>query len=51
MLLEFVFLAELVHKLVGELFSIVGDDVARYTISMDDMLFDETDDSFLLDFP
>ncbi|KAB2617407.1 hypothetical protein D8674_013276 [Pyrus ussuriensis x Pyrus communis] len=50
-LLEFVFLTELVHESVGELFSIVDDDVARHTISMDDVLFDEMDDSFLFDFP
>ncbi|KAB2605721.1 hypothetical protein D8674_005438 [Pyrus ussuriensis x Pyrus communis] len=50
-LLELVFLAKHVHKSIGELFSIVDDDVARHTISMDDMFFDEIDDSFLLDFP
>ncbi|KAB2625587.1 hypothetical protein D8674_017383 [Pyrus ussuriensis x Pyrus communis] len=50
-LLEFVFLAEHVHKSVGELFSVVSDDVARHTISMDDMLFDEINDRVLLDFP
>ncbi|KAM1993260.1 hypothetical protein ACFX16_009620 [Malus domestica] len=49
-LLELVFLAELVHKSIGELFSVVSDNVARHTISMDDMFLDETDDSFLLDF-
>ncbi|KAM2627924.1 hypothetical protein TB2_001326 [Malus domestica] len=49
-LLELVFLAELVHESVGELFSIVNDNVARHTISVDDMFLDETDDSFLLDF-
>ncbi|KAB2635771.1 hypothetical protein D8674_026305 [Pyrus ussuriensis x Pyrus communis] len=49
-LLELVFLVELVHELVRELFSVVSDDVAGHTISMDDMLLDETDDSFLLDF-
>ena len=42
---------KLVHESVGELFFVVGDDVARHTISMDDMLFDETYNSFLLDFP
>ena len=51
MLLELVFLAELVHELVGELFSVVGDDVARHTISMYDILIDETDDSFFLNIP
>ena len=50
MLLELVFLAELVHKSVGELFSVVSDNVTRHTISVDDMFLDETDDSFLLDF-
>ncbi|KAM1514562.1 hypothetical protein COP2_014038 [Malus domestica] len=49
-LLELVFLAELVHESVGELFSVVSDNVARHTISVDDMFLDETDDSFLLDF-
>ena len=51
LLLELVFLAELVHESVGELFFVVGVDVARHTISMNDMLFDDTDNSFLLDFP
>ena len=51
MLFEFVFLVKFVHKSIGELFSIVGDDVARHTISVDDMFLDETDDGFLLDFP
>ena len=50
-LLELVFLTELVYKPVGELFSIVSDNVARHTISVDDMLFDETDNSFLFYFP
>ncbi|KAM2608963.1 hypothetical protein TB1_037235 [Malus domestica] len=50
MLLEFVFLTELINESVGELFFIVGDDVARHTISIDDMLFDEMNDSFLSDF-
>ncbi|KAM2137856.1 hypothetical protein ACFX1Q_009982 [Malus domestica] len=49
-LLELVFLAELVHKSVGELFSVVSDNVARHTISVDDMFLDETGDNFLLDF-
>ncbi|KAB2597520.1 hypothetical protein D8674_000440 [Pyrus ussuriensis x Pyrus communis] len=49
-LLELVFLAKLVHESIGELFSVIGDDVVRHTISMDDMLFDETGNSFLLDF-
>ena len=51
MLLELVFLTEFVHESVGELLSIVRNDVARHTISVDDMLFDKTDDSFFLDFP
>ena len=50
-LLELVFLTELVYKSVGELFSIVSDNVARHTISVDDMFFDETDNSFLFYFP
>ena len=50
-LLELVFLTEFVYKSVGELFSIVSDNVARRTISVDDMLFDETDNSFLFYFP
>ncbi|KAM1028046.1 hypothetical protein ACFX2A_041737 [Malus domestica] len=50
-LFEFVFLVELVHESIGELFFVVDDDVARHIISVDDMLFDETDDSFILDFP
>ncbi|KAB2623661.1 hypothetical protein D8674_039667 [Pyrus ussuriensis x Pyrus communis] len=50
-LLELIFLVELVHESVGELFFIVGDDVARHTISVDDMLLDEIDNNFLLDFP
>ena len=51
MLLELVFLAELVHESVGELFSIVSDNVVGHTVSVDNMLFDETNDSFLFDFP
>ena len=51
MLFEFVFLIEFVHESVGELFSIVRNDVVRHTISVDDMLLDKTDDSFFLDFP
>ena len=51
MLLELVCLAKLVHKLVGELFFVVDDDVTRHTISVDDMLLNETDDNFLLNFP
>ena len=50
-LLELVFVAKLVHESVGELFSVVSDNVARHTISVDDMLLDEMDNSFLLDFP
>ena len=50
-LLELVFLAELIHESVGGLFSAVNDDVARHTISMNDMLLDETDGSFLLYLP
>ncbi|XP_068304251.1 3-epi-6-deoxocathasterone 23-monooxygenase CYP90D1-like [Pyrus communis] len=50
-LLELIFLVELIHESVGELFFVVGDDVARHTISVDDMLLDEMDNSFLLDFP
>ena len=50
MLLELVFLTKFVHESVGELFSIVRNDIARHTISVDDMLFDETDNSFFLDF-
>ena len=50
-LLELVFLAELVHESVGDPFFVVSDDVAMHTISVDDMLLDETDGSFLLDFP
>ncbi|KAM1492333.1 hypothetical protein ACFX10_024274 [Malus domestica] len=49
-LLELVFLAELIHESVRELFSVVSDNVARHTISVDDMFLDKTDDSFLLDF-
>ena len=37
-LLKLVFLAELVHESVGELFSVVSDDVATHTIVVDDML-------------
>ena len=48
---EFVFLTEFVHESVGELLFIVSNDVARHTISVDDMLLDKTDDSFFLDFP
>lgn len=51
MLLELVFLSELIHESVEELFSIVSDNVARHTVSMNGMLLDETDNSFLLDFP
>ncbi|KAB2611160.1 hypothetical protein D8674_019192 [Pyrus ussuriensis x Pyrus communis] len=50
-LLELVFIAKLVHKSVGELLSVVKDNVARHTISMDDMLLDEMNDNFLFDFP
>ena len=50
-LLELVFLAELVYESVGELFSVVSDDVVRHIVSIDNKLFDETDDNFLLDFP
>ena len=50
-LLELVFLTELIHESVGELLSVVSDDVARHPISVDDVLLDETDDSFLLYFP
>ena len=50
-LFELVFLVELIHESVGELFFVVSDNVARHTISVDDMLLDETDDSFLLFFP
>ena len=50
-LLEFVFLANLVHELVDELYYVSSDDVVRHTISMDDMIFDEIDDNFILDFP
>ena len=49
-LLELVFLAELVHELAGELFFAVSDDLARHTVLVDDMLLDETDDNFLLNF-
>ena len=42
-LLELVFLVELIHESIEELFSIVGDGVARHTISVDDMLLDEVD--------
>ena len=49
-LFKLVFLAELVHESIGELFSIVSDDVARHTISVDDMFLDEMDDGFLLGF-
>ena len=51
MLLELVFLVELVHESVEELFSVVGDNVAGHTVSMDNMLFDETDDSLCFDLP
>ena len=50
-LLELVFVAKLVHKSVGELFSVVSDNVTRHTISVDDMLLDETNNSFLFYFP
>ena len=50
-LLELVFIAELVHESVGELFSVVSDNVAGHTVSVDNMLLDETNDSFLFYFP
>ena len=50
-LLELVFVAKLVHESVGELLSVVSDNVARHPISVDDMLLDETNNSFLFYFP
>ncbi|KAB2626826.1 hypothetical protein D8674_020444 [Pyrus ussuriensis x Pyrus communis] len=50
-LLELVFITKLVQESVGELFSVVSDNVARHTISVDDNLLDEMNNSFLFDFP
>ncbi|KAM2252374.1 hypothetical protein ACFX1S_006894 [Malus domestica] len=47
-LLELVLLAEFVHESIGEMISVVNDDVVRHTISRDDMLLDEKDNNFLL---
>jgi len=47
---EFEFLTEASHQLVEKWFAIVGDDISRHTISVDDVCPDEIDNVFLLDF-
>jgi len=47
---EFEFLTEASHQLVEEWFAIVGDDISRHTLSVDDVCPDEIDNVFLLDF-
>ena len=50
MLSEFEFLTEASHQLVEQWFCIVGDDILRHTISVDDVCLDEVDNVLFLDF-
>jgi len=47
---EFEFLTEVSHQLVEEWFAIIGDDILRYAILVDDVCPDEVDKVHLLDF-
>jgi len=47
---EFEFLTKASHQLVEEWFAIVGDDISRNTISVDDVCPDEVDNVLFLDF-
>jgi len=47
---EFEFLTEASHQLVEEWFSILGNDISRDTISVDDVCPDEVDNILFLNF-
>jgi len=50
MLSKLEFLIEASHQLVKEWFAIVGDDVSRYTIAIDDVSSNKISNILVLDF-
>jgi len=50
MLSKLEFLTKASHQFVEEWFAIVGDDISRNAISVDNVYLDEVDNILLLDF-